>query len=498
MNRSLVKVIEANANSRPNTICFFDNFSSINYEQFWQNILKIACKLKVLGILPGDRVIIQTPDNIFLFTCIFAVQMIGGISVPVEWDIFMQDLDNLVKVSASKFILSDNVALKDSYPNGYISTSELIGKLKDTNDMLILDQSMPKGSDIAEILFTTGTTGSRKGVMLTHQNNIALAENIKYGVEMKPDNIELIPVPVTHSYGLRSVYASLLNGSSIVFMNGIGMIGDFFKTIDRYHVTSLALVPSAINIILKYSGDHFARYANQIEYIQSGSAALSEDAKASLRRLLPNSRLYNFYGSTEAGRCCILDYNKEPDKKSCIGRPTVNSHFKIISENGEYLPESKNNIGFLACFGKMTMAGYWNDPEETAKTLKDGVVYTSDLAYIEDGCIYYVGRQSDVINSGGIKIIPTEIEEIALRYNEISECICVPVKDDILGQVPALAVIPKNPDSFAADDFMKFLRNFINGNKMPRQIKQIDNIPRTYNGKIDRKQLIMLVERHNF
>ena len=193
--------------------------------------------------------------------------------------------------------------------------------------------SFPEGEDVAEILFSTGTTGKSKGIVLTHTNDTALAENVICGVSMKPDNVELVPMPLSHSHGLRRTYANLVNGSSVVFADGVTLLKKVFNLMDTYRVTAMDLSPSMLSIIFKLSKDRLGDYAHILDYIQLGSAPLPEEDKVHLSRILPRTRLYNFYGSTEAGCSCLLDFNSMSGKPGCIGKPARNARFIVVDKD---------------------------------------------------------------------------------------------------------------------------------------------------------------------
>lgn len=356
----------------------------------------------------------------------------------------------------------------------------------------------PASNQIAEILFSTGTTGKSKGIVLTHGNDIALAENVMYGVQMKKGNVELIPMPLSHSHGLRRTYANLVMGNSAVFTDGVTLLKKVFNLMEQYHVTSMDLSPSMLSIIFKLSKDRLGDYAEQIDYIQLGSAPLPEKDKIHLSRILPKTRLYNFYGSTEAGCSCLLDFNSMSGKPGCIGKPAVNARFIVVDENRKEIKSSPDNPGFLASAGPINMKEYFKAPELTAAAMENGFIYTKDLGYIdEEGYVYMLGRKDDVINYGGIKISPEEIESVVIQNPAIRDCACIPVKDALTGQAPKLLIVPEDrknaastPAIYDEKAFKAFLAANLDASKQPKYIEIVDEIPRTFNGKIKRNVLL--------
>ena len=152
---------------------------------------------------------------------------------------------------------------------------------------------------------------------------------------------------------------------------------------------------------------------------------------------------------------------------------------------------SNENPGIIAIRSNTVTAGYWNEPEITANTIHDGVIYMTDLGYIDDeGYLFLVGRRDDVINIGGLKVAPTEVEDVALRHKAIAECACVPYEDATYGRVMKMFVAVKEGFDFDIEGITSFLESKLEAYKLPKYIEQLPEIPKTYNGKIDRKKLI--------
>ena len=162
----------------------------------------------------------------------------------------------------------------------------------------------------------------------------------------------------------------------------------------------------------------------------------------------------------------------------------------VVDEDRNIIESSPDHLGFLACSGDITMREYFKAPELTAKAMKDGVIYSRDLGYIdEDGLVYMLGRDDDVINFGGIKISPEEIEAVVVKHPAIEDCALIPIDDPLTGQAPKLFIQLKSEDAYDAKKFRSWLASNIDANKQPARIEIIDKIPRTFNGKIKRQNL---------
>lgn len=485
---SIVEAVACYAASQPQKFCIADGKRAFNYEEYWKAVTGYARHLQQLGVGDQDCVVVRNSQNTDFVVAGLAIQLLGGIFVPVEKNIASNRIMEIYEMVEAK----GYIAGKEETVPGFF---EDIRKVSEYQDEVVDFASFPYPnlSDTAEILFTTGTTGISKGIELTHKNNVAVAENVVDGVEMGKQNVELIPVPLSHSHGLRRYYANMLNGSSVVLLDGVVFTAKVFSCMEKYGVTSMDLVPAALATIFQLSGDKLGDYKGQLEYIQLGSAPIPEKDKDTLRRLLPDTRLYNFYGSTESGCSSILDFNKVREDKNCIGRPTCHADFAFMDEEGNPIPATKDNPGLLACAGDMNMKGYYKSEQLNAETIKNGYILSQDLSYMdENGMIYLLGRQGDVISSGGSKIAPGEIEDVALELAGVQECACVPVPHPILGQEPKLFVVMEKGVAFDEEKIHQHLKERLENYKVPKLIVELDKLPRTYNGKIQRNALMNL------
>lgn len=483
---SIVDAIEYYAYSIPDKLCIVDSEGEYSYENIWHQVKRIALYYKSRGMKRGDCIAVECTQDARFIICGLACQLGGMIFVPVEHRAVADRCNEILDgVEAALLIYETDYDTSVSK----VKIEDLFGQCAPKDDFMELQDRI--SSDVAEILYTTGTTGKPKGIVITNRNNVSVAENIMFGTEMGKNNVELIPLPLSHSHGLRTCYANFINGSTVVLVEGVTRIKDVFDLIEHYKVTALDLSPSAAKVLLKLSKGSLNNYREQIDYVEIGTAMLGEDIKNELSDILSESRLYNFYGSTEAGRACILDFNKERGMEGCIGMPTKHARFVVTDRDRNIISSSKENMGLLAIAGDMNMKGYWKDKKTTDEIMPDGVIYTNDLGYIDsDGRVYVIGRVDDVINYKGIKIAPEEIEVCALKHEQIIDCACVPMADKMCGQVPKLFVVVKDRAHFDIKGCFEFLNTVLDASRVPKRIEVIEAIPRTMNGKIQRKKLM--------
>lgn len=483
---SIVEAVFHYGEITPNKICLADDNGFVSYGGYKDLICRYAACFAGIGIGKKDKVVIEANQTIDYLAIELALHLIGAVFVPVEHNCATDKIRYFTKrVKANAVIVNNSDGYGDCRCYTYTQLSEMC---------LVVERfsikEFPEKDAISEILFSTGTTGKEKGIVLKHANDIALAENVMYGVEMEKDNVEMIPSPLNHSHGLRRYYANMYNGSTVVLLGSVMDIMRFFKNIDTYNVNSMDLVPTALSVVLKLSKDKLSEYKNQLRYIQLGAAPLLEKDKEKICSLLPNTRLYNFYGSTESGCTCIYNFNTENTKPNCIGKPTHNTTLLIVDDERNEIVSTEGNTGLLATKGAMNMVEYFEDESETKQVMSDGIIYSNDIGYVDaDGDVILLGRKGDVINVGGNKVSPEEIENVAKEMPEIADCGCIPVPDSAKGQVPKLFVQMANGEEFNSIAIRSFFASKLEPYKVPAVIEQITVIPRSYNGKLLRKEL---------
>lgn len=470
----------------PNKLCYADEEREYSFAEVSKLVKNCAKYLTKIGIKNNDCIVVESTQDAKFLILGMACQVIGAIFVPLENKTSEIRCREIVFEVDAKLLISENQYDVSIDKRSLREILDCCVELEKEQLEITIDKEQT-----SEILYTTGTTGTPKGIMITNKNNVSIAENVIYGTEMKKNSVELILLPLSHSHALRSCYANMVNGSTSIIVKGITKVKEIFEKIEKYKITAMDISPSAVRILLKLSKGKFNEYKEQFDFIEIGTTVVDEEIKKELYQLFTKSRLYNSYGSTEAGRTCLFDFSKEHGKKGCIGKPTKHAKFIIVDVNRNEIKSSKENMGLIAVSGTMNMKGYWKDEERSLQVMENGYIYTNDVGYIdEDGSVYILGRVDDVITYRGIKISPEEIENVVLKYSEVVDCACVPVKDEICGQIPKVFVVVKDKGVFKKEHLIEFLSINIDSTRMPQIIQVIDEIPRSYNGKIQRKKLM--------
>lgn len=487
MFESIVEAVFRHAAQHPDRLCLADDDSRISYGEYAERIQRYAAAFSSEGIAPGDRVVVEACQRIDYLAIGLALQLNGAVSVPVEHNCAPNKIQSFIaRAEATAVITSREIAFESCRHYSYEQMFRLCESAQSRPP-----RRFPQREAVCEILFSTGTTGREKGIVITHANNLALAENVICGVEMEADNIEMIPSPMNHSHGLRRYYANMVNGSAVILLGSAMNMKRFMYNMDAYGVNSIDLVPSALSVVLRLSKGKLADYSDRLRYIQFGAAPMMESDRDEICRLLPHTRLYNFYGSTESGCIAIYNFNRPDAKKNCVGKPTRNADIFIVDDDRRAIVSSVDHSGLLASRGGMNTCGYWRDAAETNRVLADGALYSNDVAYFDgDGDIILLGRKGDVINVGGNKVSPEEIENAAMAIPGVQDCGVIPVDDPFKGSVPKLFVQMEGGRAFDPVRIRALLTAALEPYKVPVCIEQIDRIPRSYNGKLLRRDLM--------
>jgi long-chain acyl-CoA synthetase len=436
---------------------------------------------KESGLRPGDRVALIGSNTASFALAYFAVHAARGIAVPIGNDLSSASILDVLSASRPAIVLADNS--EQSLPSGFHTTppvSHWISMARGGELYCTLD-------DPADLLFTTGTTGRKKGVLLSHRNIASAATNINAFVQPRADDIEIVSVPLSHSFGLGRLRCWAQIGHTLALERGLRNPAFLFKRLIDLRATGLAIVPAGIALLRLLIKDRFAD-AKALRYVEIGSAALSQVDRAWLRRMLPNARICHHYGLTEASRSAFTELHSDANKDSTIGRPSPNVKVIIADEQGRSVPPGQS--GEILVRGEMVMQGYWEQPELTADALRDGWLHTGDEGWADmDGFFFLKGRRSDIINVGGIKVAPQDVELCLCAINGIKDAACIGIDDPrgVLGQVVKAFIVCT--DEIADTSIFEQLRLTLPEHEIPRVISRVELLPKTDSGKIKRAEL---------
>jgi len=352
-----------------------------------------------------------------------------------------------------------------------------ISETSQQNLLNCLDKGIPANCN--EIVCTTGTTGMPKGAMHTAESIEAITLNTQHGVSMSADDVILLPLPLNHSVGMRVMRATLHIGATLVLQSGFAFPSVMIENVKRYQPTAFVCVPAALERLYLQLEDDFIPLFSGFRYIEVGAGSLTPDMKQRLAEQLPDTHIYNVWGSSETGGCLYQNIRQCPDKRTSLGLPVKGVEVKL-------------HEGRLALRGAMNMIGYVGMPELTYQTLVDGWIITSDMARIDDeGFVYLLGRTDDMINTGGEKVSPVEVEQTAAAWPQFLEVACTGIPDDILGKAVAIFyVLREGEDVFNRRKFIRFMSERLEYYKVPTKFIQVEELPRNKMGKLLRNHLL--------
>ncbi len=350
--------------------------------------------------------------------------------------------------------------------------------LKPQGDTLSLHSDefmMP--ADAADILFTTGSTGKPKAVVWGNDTIVANAENLIAGQGFTPGLNFVVSGPLNHIGSLSKIQATLIAGATLWIADGLRDINGFYDMMERCEgKVATFLVPASIRILLQLGRERLGRLADKVAFIETGAAPIAQTEMLALCATLPKSRLYNTYASTETGIVASYDFNDGHCEAGCVGRVLKNALLRVDDD------------GTLACGGRSIMLGYADDETLTSETLRGGFVHTHDVGRVgSDGMLRLAGRNDDIINVGGYKVNPAEVEEAAMGDNQVADCVCVGVAHPVTGHALKLWVVTANGRPLDKRALALALRSKLENHQVPQLYEQTESIRRTFNGKLDRE-----------
>ena len=464
----------------PDKVALISGDTEITYSQLWDYCLCSAEKLKQdYHLKKGDRVILSAAGNIEFVYAYFGVHIAGGICVPIDPDTNQTRFEYIEKSTTPVCVMG----LLHNVKKETIPFSDVVnGTSKAT--YIATEQSQ-----VADILFTTGTTGAPKGVALSYNNLSAAARNINAFIGNTSSDVELLALPVSHSFGLGRLRCTLSKGATVVMLGTFANVKKFFKEMARCQVTMFAMVPASWGFIKKMSGKYIGKFADQLKFIEIGSSFMPVEDKELLMSLLPNTRICMHYGSTEASRSAFMEFHTYKDNLLSIGKASPNVEIKIFTSQGT--PAALGEEGEVCVKGEHVTCSYWNEtPERFASDFYDGYFRTGDCGTMDaEGNIYLKSRIKEMINVGGKKVSPMEVEDILNTIPGIKESACIGIPDPgiVLGEVVKAFIVAD--DNLSDEEIMQQLRPLLEVYKLPVEIERINAIPKTGSGKIQRLSL---------
>ncbi|MBN2021977.1 MAG: acyl--CoA ligase [Pirellulales bacterium] len=499
--------LERTAQRSPERTAIVRGSRRLSFAELETDANRLAHALVELGVRRGDRVAIQLGNSVEAVLAVFAALKAGAVFAMVNPTTKPEKLAHLLDDCGARalFLPARNRAACEAMLGQRESLHAVIavGKNADgtTMDSLLARHAgsvtpPPKRAidlDLAAILYTSGSTGAPKGVMLTHANMNAAAESIIAYLENTPDDVILSALPMSFGYGLYQVLMAVRFGGTVVLEPSFAFPHAVLTRLVEERATGLPLVPTMVSILLQMD---LSRYDfSALRYVTSAGAALPVEHIERLRGLLPRVRLYSMYGLTECARVTYLPPEELDRRPGSVGRGMPNQEWVIVDTNGR--PVAPGDVGELVVRGSHVMRGYWGMPEATAAALRPGplgdgrsVLHTGDLFRAdEEGFLYFIGRTDDVIKSRGEKVSPREVEEVIHRHDDVAEAAVLGVPDAILGQAIKAFVVLKANRQLSERELLRHCADHLEDFMVPQFVEFRPELPKTDNGKIQKRSL---------
>lgn len=496
-----------------------DRDRTCSYAELWDLVSATASGLRRLGLDRLDRVAVYLDKRVETVATVLGASAAGCVFVPVNPVLKAGQVAHILgdcsvrtlitspeRLAVLAEALPDLPALEHVVLVGEASSTNAAGAAVSTWSDLVSNGVGPRhptvdtvDADVAAILYTSGSTGLPKGVVLSHRNLIVGAESVSGYLGNRADDVILAALPLSFDAGLSQLTTAFSAGAHVVLHNYL-LPRDAVRACEKYGVTGLTCVPPLWLQIV--AADWPPEVAGRLRYFANTGGRMPRSILARLRELFPAARPFLMYGLTEAFRSTYLDPDEVDARPDSIGKAIPNAEILVVGPDG--LPCGPGEEGELVHRGALVALGYWNDPERTAERFRPAPgrlpgVITTELAVWsgdtvttdDDGFLYFVGRSDDMIKTSGYRVSPTELEEAAYDTGLVGDVVALGLPDDRLGHrvaIVATASAGSSRDELSAA-LVKRLRQTLPLYMVPAEVHVRDELPRSPNGKFDRVQM---------
>lgn len=473
------------------------------YDELEERSQRLASALQEAGFQHGDRVAMICFNRPEWFDLFFALAKLGGVLVPVNYYLKPNEIrDIIIDAEASWVVCQDELweiteKIRGELDDGirYITVGAPQDDATHGFDEL-KDRGSPEGVEVQADLhdlfllqYTSGTTGLPKGVMHTQETVLwnVLTQIADFRVH-RGDVYLCVPALCWaagfHDFTLQTLWV----GGTVVLNPSRAFEADAFcRQVAEHGVTRALLVPSALRVVLASEDAVEKHDMNSLKYVYCGAEPVPVTLIEQGNERLPDCSIIQGYGLSEfPAIMCFLEEEDAFEKKGSTGKATLTAEVRVVDEEGNDCPPDEN--GEIVCRSPATMLGYYNKPDATAETLKDGWLHTGDQGYVdEDGYVYISGRKKDMIITGGLNVYPAEVERVIEKHEAVAETAVIGVPDEKYGEVGLAVVVVKEGETVTEEELVELLRGELGNYKVPRQYAfQTEPLPRTTSGKVQK------------
>ncbi|MFN3231949.1 MAG: acyl-CoA ligase (AMP-forming), exosortase A system-associated [Alphaproteobacteria bacterium] len=496
------EIIDQGGRLRPQGAALRHKSAALSYRQLAGLVGRVAAGIRHAGLQPGDRVALYGPKSFEIVAAMFGSSRAGAVFVPINPVFKPRQAAHILQDSGARMVITTSQRAQALPPN---ALNDLIIVVVDDggaglawsaflqNETASLEPGR-SDEDLATLLYTSGSTGAPKGVMLSHGNLTVGAQSVSTYLKNTPDDRLLCVLPLSFDYGLSQVSTALLSGATAVLLDHL-FPKDIVVALEAEAITGLGCVPP---LWLQLLGQTWPEgIAKTLRYVTSSGGAMPRSSVDGLRDRLPDTEIFLMYGLTEAFRSTYLDPRLVSQRPDSIGKAIPHARIDVVTPDGR--SAGPDEPGELVHSGPLVAKGYWNDPERTAARFRPlpsdfGVegpaVWSGDLVRRDvDGFLYFVERSDHMIKTSGYRVSPTEVEDVMYEIDGVAEAVAMGVGHAALGQAIVVAISPTEDDAVTSDDILAHCRQQLPTYMVPRAVVVRDALPRTPNGKMDRSLL---------
>jgi long-chain acyl-CoA synthetase len=475
-----------------------DEFGVQTYGELLDTALRLARLLQEEGLRRGDRVAIQLDNTAEYAAAVFGTWLAGGVAMGVNVQTRSDKLAFFLSDSDASFLLAEghlSAVATDAVAKA-TSTTRLLCT-PDLRDAIAATEPKPRAAqtipvDLALLVYTSGTTGRSKGVMLSHESLVFTVGSIAEYLRLDSDDRILNILPFAFTYGLSQLLLAVRLGAILLLERSFAFPAKTLERIRNEHATVLAAVPTVYATLTNM--EHTAPY-DSVRCLTNAAAGLPPSFHDDIRRIFPSASLYRMYGLTECVRVCYLEPELIDEKPTSVGRAIPGTEAFVLREDGT--PVAPGETGVLHVRGPHIMMGYWRDAEATAEMLKPGplpgdvTLSTHDHFTVdEDGLLYFVGRTDDIIKTRGEKVSTVEVENVLHEIDGVRQAAVVGVPDELLGHAVRAYVVLEDGVQLSDHDIRVFAREKLESYMVPGEVFFLDELPHTDSGKIRKRTLL--------
>ena len=511
----LAELVGAVVRIQPDRPCLISGARKVTYGQVWADAGALAAGLGDLGVKPGDRVAVDLPNSPEWVLTLLATARLGAVLVPVNPALAWHELKYQLRHAEATVV----VAAQSSGDLESLEVFEdLISELPDLRQLVLVgpdetwfDDRICQFADLVQrgrratppvpdldpvqaplaLLYTSGTMGKPKGVLLSHTNLVFAANGAREALQLSPDDRVHGAVPLFTVFGVHVVLTTLLSGGVLVLQERF-TAGDALTLIEREGLTVVHGVPTMFHLLMR--DPHFT--SRNMSTVRTGIVAGSPVSVDLVRRVRQWNDVQIAYGLTETGPTVSITRFDDPSdlRETTVGRPDPGVDVKVVDVTTGGL-HGGEAVGELAVKGPNVMLGYYRMPLETRRSFtSEGYFLTGDLAVLDDeGYVTIVGRRREMIIRGGYNVFPREIEDLLRTHPAVDDACVVGVPNELLGELVCACVIPIEGALVTGDELKQFTREHMAEYKAPDLVRFFDAFPMTGSGKVERKELARTV-----